>query len=97
YFAVENEPTYKSIRGSWLNDEPYGLIHRLAVGVPKCGIAAFCLQWCFAAFANIRIDTHRDNTPMRNLLEKSGFIYCGTIFLADGSERLAYQKTAAGA
>jgi len=94
YFAVENEPSYASIRGSWLNDEPYGLIHRLAVAVPKCGIAAFCLQWCFAAFPNIRIDTHRDNIPMRHLLEKHGFSYCGIIFLADGSERLAYQKTA---
>ena len=30
YFAVENEPSYASIRGAWLNDEPYGLIHRRA-------------------------------------------------------------------
>lgn len=29
---------------------------------------------------------------MRRLIEKAGFSYCGVIVLADGSERLAYQK-----
>jgi len=29
---------------------------------------------------------------MQRLLEKNGFVYCGIIFLADGSPRLAYQR-----
>lgn len=30
YFAVEEEPSYQHIEGRWLNDKPYGVIHRLA-------------------------------------------------------------------
>ena len=30
---------------------------------------------------------------MQRALEKSGFAYCGIIYLASGDERLAYQKT----
>ena len=30
YFAVEEEPSYQHIEGRWLNDNPYGVIHRLA-------------------------------------------------------------------
>ena len=32
YFAVEEDPTYSYIEGAWLNDAPYGVIHRIAVG-----------------------------------------------------------------
>ena len=28
---------------------------------------------------------------MRHVLEKFGFVYCGTIYIADGSPRRAYQ------
>lgn len=41
---------------------------------------------------NIRIDTHADNSVMRHLLEKEGFIYCGIIIVDDGTPRRAYQK-----
>ena len=41
---------------------------------------------------NIRIDTHRDNKIMRHNIEKHCFTYCGIIYLANGDERLAYQK-----
>ena len=40
-----------------------------------------------------KIDTHRDNKVMQNLLKKNGFSYCGIICLNDCSERLAYQKS----
>ena len=39
-------------------------------------------------------DTHRDNTIMQHLITKHGFTYCGIILLANGDERLAYQKIA---
>ena len=39
----------------------------------------------------IRVDTHEGNIPMRKMLEKQGFVYCGVIHLADGSPRVAYQ------
>ena len=52
------------------------------------------IDFCFARDANIRIDTHRDNTIMQHNLQKHGFTYCGIIFLASGDERLAYQRIA---
>ena len=39
----------------------------------------------------IRIDTHTGNVPMRKMLEKQGFVYCGVIWLESGAERVAYQ------
>jgi RimJ/RimL family protein N-acetyltransferase len=94
YFKVEDEPTYKIIDGGvWLNDdEPYGVVHRLAGSRKAKGIGAFCLDWCEKQFGNIRIDTHRDNIVMRKVLEKAGYIYCGIIYVANGSERMAFQK-----
>lgn len=50
------------------------------------------LDYCFALCSNIRIDTHRDNKIMQHNLSKHGFTYCGIIYLANGDERLAYQK-----
>jgi RimJ/RimL family protein N-acetyltransferase len=87
------DPTYAMIEeGRWLNDRPYAAVHRLAISRRGSGLAACCLDWCFAKFGNIRADTHRDNLPMQRLLVKNGFTYCGIIYVADGTPRLAYQK-----
>ena len=40
----------------------------------------------------LRVDTHADNHIMQHGIQKAGFTYCGIIYLADGSPRLAYQK-----
>ena len=42
---------------------------------------------------DLRIDTHRDNAPMRGALEKLGFVPCGTVTVDDGTERIAYEKS----
>lgn len=90
------DPTYQRIDdGQWLNEEPYGVVHRLAGRGHVHGVAACCLEWAFARCGNLRIDTHRNNHVMRHILEKNGFVPCGTIYVADGSPRIAYQKTAA--
>ena len=52
---------------------------------------------CSSRDTNIRIDTHRDNRIMQHNIEKHGFTYCGIIYLANGDERLAYQKLNIGA
>ena len=89
-----DDPTYRHIEGgAWLNGEPYGVVHRLAGSRKAKGIGALCLDWCEKKCKNIRIDTHRDNAIMLKVLEKAGYIYCGIIYVADGSERLAFQKT----
>lgn len=88
------EPTYIEIEGgAWLNDEPYGTIHRLASGPASHGIARECFQWCQGRIPNLRIDTHEDNRIMRHCIESFGFTYCGIIHLADGAPRLAFQKS----
>lgn len=93
-FILGEDPTYAAIyEGRWLNDQPYGTVHRIAVQHHNKGVATFCLDWCFDKCGNVRIDTHRDNQAMQKLVLKNGFTYCGIIYLADGSPRLAYQKT----
>lgn len=93
YFAKENDPTYGVIKdGSWLNNEPYVVVHRIASAEGTKGVATFCLNWTFEQAGNIRIDTHVNNKPMQGLLNKLGFVYCGRIVLADGSPRIAFQK-----
>ena len=92
YFAVENDHTYGKIDGKWLNDEPYGVVHRIARGPSGKGAGAFCLEWCYGQWPNIRIDTHRDNVAMLKLLERLGFVYCGVVWIDSGDERLAFQR-----
>lgn len=92
-FSLDGEPTYAKIYGgAWLNDAPYGVIHRIAVAEQGRGIIGFCIDECFRRCQNLRIDTHRDNSPMQRALTKHGFQYCGIIYLENGDERLAYQK-----
>lgn len=94
YFNMEDDPTYRVIKGgAWLNDKPYGVVHRIASAKGSKGAATFCLNWAYELAGNVRIDTHEDNKPMRGLLEKLGFIYCGIIYIASGASRIAFQKT----
>lgn len=92
-FKQGTEPNYVRIEeGEWLNDEPYGVIHRLGASGRRKGIARVCIDWCFQQCRNVRVDTHRDNLIMQRVLEKSGFQKCGIIYVEDGSPRIAYQK-----
>ena len=90
----KDEPTYATIyEGEWTDEQrPYYVIHRIASAEGSKGVLKAILQYCFQHTDNIRIDTHRDNVIMRHLLGKLGFTYCGIIYLANGDERLAYQR-----
>ena len=88
-----HEPVYDSIDGAWLDDMPYAVIHRCAVKENAKGVGQYILDWCHNMSGSIRIDTHRNNTPMKNLLIKNGYVYCGKVqYEKDDGERLAYQK-----
>lgn len=92
-FIIGDDPTYAAIyNGEWLNDQEYGTVHRIASSGIEKGLAEACFQWCFLKCPNIRVDTHRDNHAMQHIIKKLGFIYCGIIYVEDGSERLAYHK-----
>lgn len=93
-FVIGTEPTYEWIEdGRWLNDALYGTVHRVASSGKQKGIVRYCLSFCETKISNIRIDTHACNYIMRHLLENSGYQRCGIIYVADGSPRIAYQKT----
>ena len=92
------EPTYREITdGAWLDDSPYGVVHRIAGDGSEKGIGEFCINWAFEQCGHLRIDTHGDNIVMQNLVKKLGFVRRGTIYVEeDNNPRLAFEKTAAG-
>lgn len=90
-FFIHVDETYNYIKGAWLNNDDYGVIHRIASMGTKKSIFSEVLSYVTSFVDNIRIDTHRDNLVMQGVLNKHGFIECGTIYLKNGSERLAYQ------
>lgn len=96
YFQGKDiEPTYRTIEdGAWLDDSPYGVVHRLAGSSSVRGIGSFCLEWAFRqSGGHLRIDTHGDNLVMQKLLKKCGFVHCGTIYVEEDTyPRLAYEK-----
>lgn len=51
------------------------------------------LDYCKNISSNIRVDTHADNKTMQRLIEKNGFTKCGTIYVKNGTARIAYQWT----
>lgn len=94
-FIIGKDPTYDKIEGGeWIaDDQPYGTIHRIAKSADAKGIFDTCLEWCKKQILTIRVDTHRDNRIMLNLMERYGFVYSGIIYVADGTPRLAFQMT----
>ena len=97
------EPTYdKIIDGKWLTGDGkdhYFAIHRVAISVKSRGkgISTAIIDYCTDKARNsgkesLRIDTHSGNVVMRKMLEKHGFVHCGTIYLENGDPRDAYHK-----
>jgi len=88
------DPTYAVIEdGQWIGDEHYGVVHRVAGDGSVKGIGTFCINWAYAQCGHLRIDTHADNTVMRNLLLKLGFKQCGIIHVGeDDYPRFAFEK-----
>ena len=92
-----DDPHYHQIQGRWLNDQPYGVIHRTAVTGRGKGYGSVLIQYAEKLardrnIANLRMDTHEKNASMRRLMEKNGFVWCGTVWMDDGSPRMAGQK-----
>ncbi|MBR1758507.1 MAG: GNAT family N-acetyltransferase [Lachnospiraceae bacterium] len=94
-FGKDIEPTYLQIDdGAWMDDSPYGVVHRIAGDGSEKGIGTYCIKWAYEQCGHLRIDTHGDNVVMQNLLHKLGFTHCGTIYVhEDHDPRLAFEKT----
>ena len=95
-FFTGDDPTYSRIEGDWLNDLPYGVIHRIGSDGTVKGIFSKISAFCKDKISNLRIDTHNNNLTMQHLLDKHGFKHCGTIYLANGQPRMAYHFTRTG-
>lgn len=98
--SFRKEPSYNKIYdGKWLSKQAYAVIHRVVVDSAYKGkgisseilkdVEDQCLQ---RDVHSIKVDTHPDNLSMQKLLKKNDYIYCGKIFLEDGSLRVAYEK-----
>ncbi len=87
------EPAYNSIEeGTWLDDSPYGVIHRIASDGTTSGVGNCCIQWALRQCEHMRMDTHGDNIIMIGLLKKIGFRRCGIIHVEeDDYPRFAYE------
>lgn len=100
FISLQNDHNYDYIeKGKWLNDNRYGVIHRIAVrsSYKGRGIADLfvneAVKWAQqAGIRDLRADTHERNASMRRMLEKNGFKACGIIYVEDGTPRIAYQK-----
>ena len=86
------DPTYRYIEGgNWLNDAPYLVIHRIAGDGQVHGLVTKAAEYAKGLSANVRVDTYHENVSMQRQISKNGFVECGTIYLEDGSPRIAYQ------
>lgn len=98
--SFDGERTYDKIyEGNWLRDLPFAVVHRIAIHeeYKGKGISSIMMdnivKMCHDRnVKSIRVDTHEANKSMQKLLQKTGFEYCGIIYLLDGSKRLAYER-----
>lgn len=90
-FILGDDPTYKEISGgAWLNNNPYGTIHRMASAGLRNGMLDRVTRFCLTLTDNIRLDTHLDNKPMLRAASRLGYRRCGVITCQDGTPREAF-------
>ncbi len=91
-FTIGDDPWYAVIEnGCWMDDSLYGVIHRIASKDGEKGIFSEAKEFALALIGHLRIDTHADNKVMQHILNKNGFKSCGTIYVDDGTPRIAYE------
>jgi ribosomal protein S18 acetylase RimI-like enzyme len=91
---------YQTLKeGTWLNHEPYRVIHRMVVdaSIHRQGIGKMLLDNLENLtrqqnIYSIKIDTHARNIPMIGLLKKAGYVRCGIVILKGHLIREAFQK-----
>ena len=90
-FFEHDDPPYNYIEGSWLNDDEYVVVHKVATRNLMRGMGTKIMDYAKSKNKDVRIDTHKDNIYMQNVLRKNGFKQTGTIYLENGSPRIAFQ------
>lgn len=92
-YGKDIDPSYAVIEdGSWLNDEPYGVVHRIAAKASS-GAGKAAIRWAFERCGHLRIDTHADNKVMQRTLTKLGFSRRGIVHVPEDTDtRIAFEK-----
>ena len=97
------EPSYENITdGKWTPDIPYCVLHRSAVAREYRGsaVAEYMLR-CVEDITRqlgcraVRVDTHKKNKSMQNLLRNNGFRYRGNVLANEyghDPNRQAFEK-----
>jgi GNAT superfamily N-acetyltransferase len=95
---INDEPDYERIEGEWLSQEDFVVFHRMAIAKEQAGkglgklmmhhIEQFALD---NDILSVKADTNHDNPAMKNNFEKSGYTFCGQVYI-NGSPRKAFEK-----
>lgn len=95
---INYEPEYANIKGKWLTNEDFVVMHRVAISDQYIGkgLAQTMLKYMeeYALSNNlysIKADTNFDNTGMLKIFEKMGYVYCGEVTFR-GTPRKAFEK-----
>ena len=100
YAAIlfNDEPAYEKLKGTWLTNGEFVVVHRVAVSDDYLGKGLAQKIFHFTEIIaienniySIKVDTNFDNIPMLKILEKLGYTYCGEVILRDGV-RKAFEK-----
>lgn len=94
-----DEDYENNLSGEWKSPRPYVALHRIGslAGERKKGYGRKIIEFAESYarennFKSVRIDTHRENKSMQNLLNALGYTYVGIVYLGGKSERFAYEK-----
>jgi GNAT superfamily N-acetyltransferase len=92
------EPAYNDIKGNWLTNDDYVVVHRVATAneVKGRGVATQLFKMIEnlsieQKVYSIKVDTNFDNVPMMKILDRLNYTYCGEVFFR-GASRKAYEK-----
>lgn len=100
YLCIDfgGEPAYTQLDGKWLSEQEYVVVHRMALdnSIKGQGLASKIFQLVeelslARGIHSFKVDTDEDNQIMKHLLQKNGFVYCGSICF-DNSRKIAYEK-----
>ena len=89
------EANYEAIQdGEWAQpDEPYAIIHRVAIGAAASGrnlgqlfFSNLITVGRLQGIRNFRYDTHHKNVPMQKLGKSLGFVERGTVYIKDETD-----------
>ena len=89
----------KNLDGKWNSSKAYVALHRIGTleSERNKGYGRKIIEFAESYarennFKSVRIDTHRENKSMQNLLNSMNYIYVGLVYLDGKNERLAFEK-----